>query len=117
MAPSESAGPDGDHLRGRMAAVRPAPMALAIDRLQAGAWVDLFLDRAWSRWRLAWASPQGLLFMFADGSGRYKSMTRSVLETLNRIGALRFVSDEPIVQGALDAVAQTALRNSMQTAY
>jgi hypothetical protein len=44
-------------------------------------------------------------------------MTRSVLETLNRIGALRFVAAETIVQGALDAVATTALRNSTQSAY
>jgi hypothetical protein len=58
-----------------------------------------------------------LLFMFADGGGHYKSMTRSVLETLNAVGALRFVAAETIVEGALDAVAQAALRNSTQPAY
>jgi hypothetical protein len=106
----------GDAVQVRTASVRASPLPLAITRLQAGAWIDLYLDGAWSRWRLAWASPQSLLFMFADGSGRYKSMTRSVLETLNRIGALRFVSAETIVQGALDAVAQTALHNSTRSA-
>jgi hypothetical protein len=88
-----------------------------VSRLQAGTWVDLYLDGTWARWKLSWASPQSLLFMFADGSGRYRSMTRSVLETLNAVGALRFVAAETIVEGALDAVAQTALRNSMQSAY
>jgi hypothetical protein len=101
----------------RMATVRKSPLPLAITRLQAGAWVDLYLDGAWGRWKLSWASPQALLFMFADGGGHYKSMTRSVLETLNAVGALRFVAAETIVEGALDAVAQAALRNSTQPAY
>ena len=76
---------------------------------------DLFLDGAWSRWRLAWASPQLLLFMFADGAGKYRSMTRSVLETLIAIGALRLVSGQTIMAGALDAVAEAALLNSMES--
>lgn len=88
---------------------------VAIEQLQAGAWADLFLDGAWSRWRLAWASPQLLLFMFADGAGKYRSMTRSVLETLIAIGALRLVSGQTILSGALDAVAETALRNSTES--
>lgn len=88
---------------------------LAIEHLQAGAWADLFLDGSWSRWRLAWASPQQLLFMFADGAGKYRSMTRSVLETLIAIGALRLVSGRTIMAGALDAVAEAALRNSMES--
>jgi hypothetical protein len=101
----------------RMAAVRKGRAPLPITRLQAGAWVDLYLDGAWGRWKLSWASPQALLFMFADGGGHYRSMTRSVLETLNAVGAFRFVAAESIVEGALDAVAQTALRNSMQSSY
>ena len=88
---------------------------VAIEHLQAGAWADLFLDGAWSRWRLAWASPQLLLFMFADGAGKYRSMTRSVLETLIAIGALRLVSGQTILAGALDAVAEAALANSMES--
>jgi hypothetical protein len=88
---------------------------VAIEHLQAGAWADLFLDGAWSRWRLAWASPQLLLFMFADGAGKYRSMTRSVLQTLIAIGALRLVSGQTILAGALDAVAEAALRNSTES--
>lgn len=88
---------------------------VAIEHLQAGAWADLFIDGAWSRWRLAWASPQLLLFMFADGAGKYRSMTRSVLETLIAIGALRLVSGQTILAGALDAVAEAALLNSMES--
>jgi hypothetical protein len=118
MAPPQEPPVDADGMAPmRMAAVRKGRAPLAITRLQAGAWVDLYLDGAWGRWKLSWASPQSLLFMFADGDGHYRSMTRSVLETLNAVGALRFVAAETIVEGALDAVAQTALRNSMQSAY
>jgi len=93
----------------------PSDRPVAIEHLQVGAWADLFLDGGWSRWRLAWASPQSLLFMFADGAGRYRSMTRSVLETLIAIGALRLVSGQSILAGALDAVAEAALRNSTES--
>lgn len=118
IAPADEPPVDADGVAPvRMATVRKGRAPLAVSRLQPGAWVDLYLDDAWARWKLSWASPQSLLFMFADGSGRYRSMTRSVLETLNAVGALRFVAAETIVEGALDAVAQTALRNSMQSAY
>ncbi len=93
----------------------PRGSPVAIEQLEAGAWADLFLDGAWSRWRLAWASPQLLLFMFADGAGKYRSMTRSVLQTLIAIGALRLVSGQTIMAGALDAVAEAALRNSTES--
>jgi hypothetical protein len=118
IAPAQEPHVDADGVAPvRMATVRSGRRPLAITRLQAGAWVDLYLDGVWGRWKLSWASPQSLLFMFADGSGHYRSMTRSVLETLNAVGALRFVAVETIVEGALDAVAQTALRNSMQSSY
>lgn len=118
IAPADEPPVDADGVAPvRMATVRKGRAPLAVSRLQPGAWVDLYLDGAWARWKLSWASPQALLFMFADGGGRYRSMTRSVLETLNAVGALRFVAAETIVEGALDAVAQTALRNSMQSAY
>jgi len=93
----------------------PSDRPVAIEHLPVGAWADLFLDGGWSRWRLAWASPQSLLFMFADGAGRYRSMTRSVLDTLIAIGALRLVCGQSILSGALDAVAEAALRNSTES--
>ncbi len=89
----------------------------AAERLREGVWVDLYIDEAWSRWRVAWASPHALLFMFTDGAGKYKSMTRSVLDTMMGLGALRIVSEQTLLAGALDAVAERALRNSMETAF
>jgi len=99
----------------REVAGSPSDRPVAIEHLQVGAWADLFIDGGWSRWRLAWASPQSLLFMFADGAGRYRSMTRSVLDTLLAIGALRLVCGQSILSGALDAVAEAALRNSTES--
>lgn len=99
---------------GRAAAAAPPPLPAALERLHAGAWVDLLLAGHWSRWRLAWASPQSLLFMFADGAGCHRSMTRPVLGTLLATGALRFVCEQTILDSALDAVAGAALRNSLR---
>lgn len=89
----------------------------AAERLHEGVWVDLYIDETWSRWRVAWASPHALLFMFTDGSGKYKSMTRSVLDTMMGLGALRIISEQTLLAGALDAVAERALRNSMESAH
>jgi hypothetical protein len=86
-----------------------------VERLQPGVWVDLYIDSVWSRWRVAWASPHSLLFMFSDGGGKYKSMTRSVLDTMMALGALRIVAEQTLLAGALDAVAERALRNSMDS--
>jgi len=97
---------------------RPAGMAerlRGVERLQPGVWVDLYIDSIWSRWRVAWASPHALLFMFSDGGGKYKSMTRSVLDTMMALGALRIVAEQTLLAGALDAVAERALRNSMDS--
>ena len=94
---------------------RQAERTHGVERLQPGVWVDLYLDSIWSRWRVAWASPHSLLFMFSDGGGKYKSMTRSVLDTMMALGALRIVAEQTLLAGALDAVAERALRNSMDS--
>jgi hypothetical protein len=80
--------------------------------LKPGAWVEMF-DGQWGRWQLTWASPHGTLFMFAHASGKTQSMTRRLLERLLAAGTLRMVSSQAVVDGALDAVAQAALRNSV----
>jgi hypothetical protein len=67
------------------------------------------------RWQLAWASWHSLLFMFTDGAGKYKSMTRSMLDKMAAVGALRLMS-QTVLEDALDAVAQMATRNSMDNA-
>jgi hypothetical protein len=91
------------------------PGALSIERFQAGIWVDLLLDRAWSRWRLAWVGSHSLLFMFTDGAGGSRSMTRGTLAQLIALGGARLVADQPVLSSALDAVATRALRNTMDT--
>ena len=40
-------------------------------------------------------------------------MTRRLLDKMLLAGSLRLVSGQAVVDGALDAVAQTALRNSV----
>jgi hypothetical protein len=79
--------------------------------LEIGAYVDL-LGAGWERWQLTWASPHGLLFMFAHASGATRSMTRRKLHSMMAQGSLRLVSAHPVVEGALDAVARAAWRNS-----
>lgn len=80
--------------------------------LKPGAWVELF-DGQWARWQLTWASPHGTLFLFTHPSGKTQSMTQRLVGKLLAAGTLRMVSSHAVVDGALDAVAQAALRNSV----
>ena len=86
--------------------------ALPVEDLAVGSYVDL-LGSGWERWQLTWASPHGLLFMFTHAGGGTRSMTRRKLDHLLSQGALRLVSSHPVVEGALDAVARAAWRNSL----
>ncbi|MBE2261797.1 MAG: DUF1631 family protein [Burkholderiaceae bacterium] len=86
----------------------------ALTRL--GAWVELSIEGHWERLQLTWSSPQGSLFLFSRVGGTAHSMTRRTLEKLAQGGQLRLVAARAVVDGALDAVAQTALRNSIDGA-
>jgi hypothetical protein len=88
------------------------PDTLPPQELEVGAYVDLLSD-GWERWQLTWASPHGLLFMFTHSSGTTRSMTRRKLDQMFQQGSLRLVSAHPVVDGALDAVAHAAWRNSL----
>jgi len=90
----------------------PLAPALPDVGLPPGAWVEMF-EGEWTRWQLTWASPHGTLFLFTHPSGKTQSMTRRLLEKMLAGGALRMVSGQAVVDGALDAVAQAALRNSV----
>jgi hypothetical protein len=92
----------------------PSSPVASVNDLALGVWVDLFLDRAWSRWQLTWATPKSLLFMFTNASGKSRSITRSMLEKLLAFGAVRIVAQQTVVDGALDAVAELALHNSAE---
>jgi hypothetical protein len=96
----------------------PADAMEAIPRLgegglQPGAWVEMQTDGRWQRLHLTWASPHGTLFMFSDATGKSHSMTRRLLDQLVAAQGLRLISEQAVVDGALDAVAHTALSNSL----
>jgi hypothetical protein len=78
-----------------------------------GSWVELMLEGAWVRAQLTWASPMRTLFMFVSRGGKAHSMSKRTMDKLATQGLIRMVSDGQLVDKALDAVAQTALRNSV----
>lgn len=95
----------------RRPATPPAP-TLAMD---VGTWVTLLVNDKWERTQLSWIGSHGNLFLFTNAYGHTQSMTRRLLDKLIARGTLRVISGQTVVAGALDAVAQTALRNSLET--
>ena len=93
------------------AAVAPAD-AVRTD-LRIGTWVEIRAGDEWIRAELTWSSPHATLFMFTSLGGRAHSMSRRTLERLRASGHLRVVADRPVVDEALDQVAQAALKNSL----
>ena len=85
---------------------------LGDEGLQPGAWVEMQMEGRWSRLQLTWASPHGTLFMFSDAAGKSHSMTRRLLDQLVAAHSLHLISDQAVVDVALDAVAQAAVSNS-----
>ena len=100
-------------------AVEPAGMmetsiaASADALLPVGAWVEMQVNGAWVRTQLSWASPHGSLFLFTSAYGSTQSMTRRSRDKLLAAGTMRVVAGQPVVDGALDAVVQTAMLNSL----
>lgn len=97
----------------------PEQLAVSIDStsvefsLPLGSWVEMLVKGAWVRTQLSWASPHGTLFLFTSAYGSTQSMTRRSRDKLLAAGSMRIVSGQPVVDGALDAVVQTAILNSM----
>ena len=48
-----------------------------------------------------------------SASGRTQSMTLRLLDRLLQQGAMQVLAQQPVVDNALDAVAQTAMQNSL----
>ncbi len=90
--------------------VLPEPVPLG--GLKIGAWVALLADGGWTRTRLCWISGNGGLLLFSDALGFLQSLTRQACQNLLMAGKLRLISADP-VEDALDAVARTAMRNSV----
>jgi Protein of unknown function (DUF1631) len=78
-----------------------------------GSWVELMLDGEWMRAQLTWASPHRTLYMFVASGGKAHSMSQRTMDKLRAQDQIRIVSDGRLVEKALDAVAQTALQNSV----
>jgi len=93
-----------------------AQRAWSAEQLATGSWVDLALGGVWVRAQLTWASPHKTLFMFISGGGMAHSMSRRTMDRLRGLGLIRLVSDGRVVDNALDAVAQAALRNDLDQA-
>lgn len=81
--------------------------------LRIGTWVELRVQGQWVRAQLTWCSPHATLFMFTSISGSAHSMSRRTLDKLRGNEQLRVVADRPVVDEALDQVAQRALKNSL----
>jgi len=87
----------------------------ALPALELGNWIEMNTGKGWQRSQLTWASPHGTLFLFTRPDGSTQSMTRRMRERMMREGLMRVLSTQPVVAGALDEVARTALRNTVST--
>lgn len=93
----------------------PAMGAVQGLEIDVGTWVNLLVEDKWERTQLSWIGSHGNLFLFTNAYGHTQSMTRRLLDKLLARGSLRVISGQTVVAGALDAVAQAALRNSLDT--
>jgi Protein of unknown function (DUF1631) len=84
-----------------------------IEQLVVGAWVEIDVNGVWQRSQLRWISPQKSMYLFANAYGTNQSMTRNSLEKLLATKALQLLSDQSVVDGALDSVVQAAMLNSL----
>jgi hypothetical protein len=101
------------------AATAPQPTAVQVNApkaLSTGSWIELNLEGEWTRLQLTWASPHRTLFMFTSRGGKAHSMSQRTMEKLRAQGLMRVISDGRVVEHALDAVAELALRNSAEQA-
>jgi hypothetical protein len=87
-----------------------------VDSLQPGLWVMLLAEDGWTRTRLIWSSPNTTLLLFSDALGYMQSLTRKACERMFADGQMRIISADP-VSDALDAVAQAAMRNSVDIRF
>ena len=92
---------------------KPVSIAADLSQLTAGAWLEISVQGVWQRSQLSWISPQSSLYLFTNVHGSTQSMTRRMLEKLLAANALRVVSEQSMVDGALDAVVHAAMLNSL----
>lgn len=93
----------------------PAPLLAPEPTLALGTWINLLVQGQWERMQLSWIGPHDTLFLFTSASGRTQSMTLRLLNRLREQGALHILAPHKVVDGALDAITQTAIRNSVDS--
>ncbi|MCF8209946.1 MAG: DUF1631 domain-containing protein [Rhodoferax sp.] len=87
----------------------------SVTQLPLGSWLEMLVDERWLRTQLIWASPHGTLFLFTNVFGSSQSMSRRSVDKLVATGRLRVIASQPVVDGALNAVAHLAMQNSIHT--
>jgi hypothetical protein len=118
LAPAEArnSGFMGDLVSSDSNAPEPAhPAPTQEVKLPQGAWVEMLVDAQWLRAQLTWVSPLNTLYMFTSEGGRKHSMTARVLHHLIKLEFVKVVSDQGVLERALDRVTRTAMRNSVDT--
>jgi len=122
LAPSEAqdSGFMDDLQPSQPGTLEPPPAPTPVDgptrpALAVGSWVNLLVAGQWERTQLSWVGSQGTFFLFTNASGRTQSMTLRLLDRCIQQGSLQVLSQQPVVDVALDAVAQAAMRNSVES--
>ena len=90
------------------------PTSTVVADMVLGTWAELMFEGQLLRVQLTWVSPHRTLFMFNSAGSKAHSMSRRTLDRLRTQGLIRVVSDRHLVDSALDAVTQVALRNSLE---
>lgn len=108
LAPEHVASPEAAAVEEPSANVRAGDM-------KTGTWVELNVKGDWIRAQLTWSSPAGTLFMFTSQAGTAHSMSRRTLDRLRAEGHVKVVAERNVVDEALDQVAKTALKNSIES--
>jgi hypothetical protein len=93
----------------------PGQTSPTLENLSVGAWVEIAIKGTWQRSQLTWISPQRTMYLFTGAHGQTQSMTRPSMENLLVNNALRMLSDQSMVDGALDEIVHTAMRNSLDS--
>lgn len=94
-----------------------APLQLPASTITVGTWVNLQVAGQWERTQLSWIGSHGNLFLFTSASGRTQSMTLRLLDRLLQQGSLQVLAEQTVVDNALNAVAQTAMQNSVESRH
>ena len=114
---SQSPESEGADTAPEAAPSNAAPLPLPASTITVGTWVNLQVAGQWERTQLSWIGSHGNLFLFTSASGRTQSMTLRLMDRLLQQGALQVLAEQTVVDNALNAVAQTAMQNSMESRH